>query len=77
MCDYWARIKIRKRSVEELVDLVNETIKDASNPVVHDRSEQIRRFWSSLGVKDMDRLCREEPDLCEKIRDVEEQVKKK
>ena len=34
----------------------------------------LRDYWTAVGVKDMDLLCQEEPDLCAKIRQVEAAV---
>ena len=34
----------------------------------------LRDYWTTVGVKDMDLLCQEEPDLCAKIRQIEAAV---
>jgi hypothetical protein len=54
MCDFWARIKIQKKS---------GNIKTVT--------EVIQAYWSGLGVRDMHRLCEEESNLYEKVKQVE------
>jgi hypothetical protein len=74
LCDFWARVKIRKRTVEDLVQSVRESIVSCDNGSSLDIKQALAQYWTALGVKDLQRLCREEPDLCSKISEVEQQV---
>jgi hypothetical protein len=75
MCDFWGRVKIRKSTVEELAAGIREVILQCNG---HDeavsREEALRRYWHIVGVRDMKRLCEEEPDLCAKMTEAEVQA---
>ncbi len=71
MCDFWARVKIRKRSVEELADEMKESIVECEEGNIKTVTEVIQAYWSALGIRDMNRLCKEESNLYEKIKQVE------
>ncbi len=71
MCDFWARIKIQKKSIEEMADDIRESIVECGEGNVRTITEVIQAYWSGLGVRNMHRLCEEESDLCEKIKRVE------
>ena len=71
MCDFWARIKIQKKSVEEMADDIRESIAKSDEGSIKTIAEVIQAYWSALGVRDMHRLCEEESNLYEKIRLVE------
>jgi len=74
-CDFWARIKIRKLSLDELVVSIREYIVEfTGNPKSKD--EAIRDYWAQIGIRNMDRVCEEEPDLCTKMMDAEVLAKK-
>jgi hypothetical protein len=74
-CDFWARIKIRKLSLDELVLSIREYIVDYSgNPMSKD--EAIQQYWKKIGIRNMDLVCAEEPDLCTKMMDAEVLAKK-
>ena len=74
-CDFWARIKIRKLSLDELVVSIREYIEEYSgNPMSKDQA--IQEYWKQIGIKNMDRVCEEEPDLCTKMMDAEVLAKK-
>ena len=74
-CDFWARIKIRKRAVEELVREVYDSIIECEDSSVFDIRIALDQFWYKIGVRDRERLCYEEPDLCAKIKEVENRIK--
>jgi hypothetical protein len=74
-CDFWARIKIRKRSVEELVREIYDSIIECGDGSALDIRIALDKFWYEIGIRDRDRLCREESDLCAKIIEVEDRVK--
>jgi hypothetical protein len=70
-CDFWARIKIRKLSLEELVAQIRESLVECENENSMSKDEAIREYWTEIGIKNMERLCKEEPDLCTKMMDAE------
>jgi len=70
-CDFWARVKIRKFSLEELVTGIRESIVECTSKNAMSIDEAIRQYWSQIGVRNMDKLCVEEPDLCTKMMDAE------
>ena len=74
-CDFWARIKIRKLSLDELVLSIREYIEEyTGNPMTKDQA--IQEYWKQIGIKNMDRVCEEEPELCTKMMDAEVLAKK-
>ena len=74
-CDFWARVKIRKLSLDELVVSVREYIVEfTGNPMSKDQA--IQEYWKQIGIRNMDRVCEEEPDLCTKMMDAEVLAKK-
>lgn len=70
-CDFWARVKIRKLPLDELVANIRESIAECESNGGLLKDEAIREYWTQLGIKNMDRLCKEEPDLCTKMMDAE------
>ncbi|TFH10824.1 MAG: hypothetical protein E4H14_01855 [Candidatus Thorarchaeota archaeon] len=75
-CDFWARIKIRKLSLDELVLSIRESIVECESKNSISEDEAIREYWKQIGIKNMDRVCEEEPDLCTKMMDAEVLAKK-
>ena len=69
-CDFWARVKIRKLSLDELVTGIREFV-ECNNKNSMPIDEAIRQYWLQIGVRNMDKLCEEEPDLCTKMMDAE------
>jgi hypothetical protein len=72
MCDFWARIKIRKRSLDDLVVGLLSSIAQCPDQEEAEIDATMKDYWLQLGVKNRSRLCNEEPDLCEKMRRAEE-----
>jgi hypothetical protein len=70
-CDFWAREKIRKLALDELVANIRESIVECVNNGGISKDEAIREYWTQVGIKNMDRVCEEEPDLCTKMMDAE------
>jgi hypothetical protein len=70
-CDFWARIKIRKLALEELVRDIQDCIVECENNGSKTKEEAIQKYWTQIGIKNMDRVCEEEPDLCTKMMDAE------
>jgi predicted RNase H-like nuclease len=73
-CDFWARIKIRRFSVEELVRQVYDDIIECETGTAFHLKIALQQFWLQLGIRDMDRLCYEDPELYNKIWEVEHQI---
>ncbi|MFW9891484.1 MAG: hypothetical protein ACFFFO_04740 [Candidatus Thorarchaeota archaeon] len=74
MCDYWGRVRIRKSTIKELVDGIREAIMKCECQVSLKRDDALREYWYSIGIRDMKRLCEEEPDLCTKMTEAEVQA---
>jgi len=70
-CDYWARVRLRKMDVAEitthLVDFMGKHRTDDTPTHEH----TIDAFWKDFGIKSIERLRQEEPDLYAKMREVE------
>lgn len=75
-CDFWARIKIRKLSLDELVTAIRNSIVECTTKDSISKEDAIREYWIQIGVKNIYRLCMEEPDLCTKMMDAEVLAKK-
>jgi hypothetical protein len=72
MCDFWARVRLRKRSIEEVAQDMHLSIRQCDNPGHTELDEAIVEYWTTFGVKDIGRLCEEEPELCSKMRRIED-----
>lgn len=70
-CDFWARVKIRKLSLDELVIGIRESIVECTSKNSMSIEDAIHEYWFQIGVRNLDRLCVEEPDLCTKMMDAE------
>jgi hypothetical protein len=70
-CDFWARVRIRKTSIEELAAGIKECIIEfqAEDPL--EQADALYEYWSLIGVQDLKKLCDEEPDLCAKMTEAE------
>jgi len=75
MCDFWARVKIRKRSIDGLANDILQVMHERGAPSTSGTEQTLADFWHKLGVKNRSRLCDEEPDLCNKMRKVEDVVR--
>lgn len=70
-CDFWARVKIRKLSLDELVTGIRESISECNSKNSMSLEDAIQEYWSQIGVRNMDKLCVEDPELCTKMMDAE------
>jgi hypothetical protein len=75
MCDFWARVKLRKRTIDEVAQDMYLSIRECDNPGHIKLDDAIFEYWIAFGVKNIRRLCEEEPELCTKIRQIEGQVR--
>lgn len=73
-CDFWARIRIKKMTNNEIIDHILKTVSDCNGNPGYSLRGAIDQYWTEIGIRDMDLLCKEEPILCLKIKSVEEQV---
>jgi len=71
MCDFWARVRIRKSTIEELVIGIRESVIKCHNENSLSFDEATREYWDNIGVRNMQRLREEEPDLYEKMKQAE------
>ncbi|MGY5864623.1 MAG: hypothetical protein RTV41_08455 [Candidatus Thorarchaeota archaeon] len=74
-CDFWGRVKIRKSSVEELAAGIRQAIVMCDNQDAMARENALREYWHVLGIRNMKRLCEEEPELCAKMTEAELQAR--
>jgi len=70
-CDFWARVRIRKLSMNELIIDIRTYIEEWKNTKSMKIDDAFREYWCQIGIQDLDRLCHEEPDLCAKMKDAE------
>jgi len=75
MCDFWARVKLKKSSINELAQDIYLSIRECNNPGHTDLDYAIIGYWTAFGVKSIKKLCEEEPDLCTKIKDINAHVR--
>jgi hypothetical protein len=75
MCDFWARVKLRKKTTNEVAQDMYLSIRECDNPGRTQLDDAIIEYWAAFGVKNIGRLCQEAPELCSKIRQVEDQVR--
>jgi hypothetical protein len=74
LCDFWARVRIRKNSIEDLTQDALQHIRECDEGKGDIARNALGEYWEAFGIKNRERLCKEEPDLCEKIILVEQQV---
>lgn len=75
MCDFWARVRLRKKPIDELALEALESIMKCEDKSSKSADDAIEEYWDIFGVKNKALLCREEPDLCDKMKLVEQQVR--
>ena len=75
-CDFWGRVKIRKSSVEELAAGIRAVVVKCQEEDSMTLEDALREYWYTVGVRDMKRLCEEEPDLCAKMKRAEERTRR-
>ena len=75
MCDFWARVKLRKLHIDEIVEELQNSIIGCDVKIGLDLDKAFTQFWSDFGIKDLSRFCEEDPDLYSKMKDAEEQIR--
>ncbi len=73
-CDYWTRVRIKKMSIDQIVDEIRGSLAECHDGCCQSIEDALKQYWTTAGIKDMERLCQEEPDLCAKIRQIEDEV---
>ena len=74
MCDFWARVKLRKMATDEVAQDMYLSIHKYDNPGHTKIDDAIIAYWAAFGLKNIERLCEEEPDLCSKINTVQQKI---
>ena len=74
-CDFWARIRLRKKSQDEILSEILTQIKKCLESTNENFESALKEYWSGIGIRNMDVLCQEEPDLCDKIISIEQAAK--
>lgn len=67
LCDFWGRVKVRKSTVEELATGIRNVVVRCRDNDSMTLEEALQEYWRGIGIRDMKRLCEEEPDLCAKM----------
>ena len=75
MCDFWARVRIGKLHVDELVQELRSSISSCEEDIGSDLNDAFSQYWTDFGIKDFRRFCEEAPDLCSKIKQAEERTR--
>ena len=74
MCDFWARVKLRKSDLDDIVtSIVSSLVGCKDNGKGLDKA--LSTFWTEFGIRNMASMCEEEPDLCYKLGQIESQVR--
>ena len=72
-CDFWARVKLRKSEIDDMVRrIVSSLVECRDNG--KSLEEALSTFWNEFGIRDMDSMCEEEPELKAKITQIENRV---
>jgi len=73
-CDFWSRVKLRKSSIEDLAAGIRSVVVRCQKDDSLSLENALQEYWWVFGIRDMKRLCEEEPDLCAKMREAEVQA---
>ncbi len=76
MCDFWARVRLRKLHIDELVKELRKSISSCEEDFGSNLDDAFSKYWTDFGIKNIRRFCEEDPDLYSKIKQAEDQVKK-
>jgi hypothetical protein len=73
-CDFWARIKIKKKSVDEMTGEILARLQEQKEETPKAFKQAIQEYWECLGVKNRTILRKEKPEIFAKMMEVERQV---
>jgi hypothetical protein len=76
MCDFWARVRLRKSQIDELVQELWTSISRCEEDSGSTLDDAFSQYWTNFGIKDFRRFCEEDPVLCSKTKQAEEWVRK-
>jgi len=76
-CDFWARVKLRKQTVDEIVGEILSSMTPCADTSIADIEGALDSYWGDIGIKDMEAIRREEPGLYSKMKQVEAKVHSK
>ena len=76
MCDFWARVRLRKSNIERLTQELREGISICREKNGTDLDYAFVNYWTDFGIKDIQRFKDEEPELSIKMKQVENQVRR-
>ncbi|MHA1963986.1 MAG: hypothetical protein ACXACG_12795 [Candidatus Thorarchaeota archaeon] len=76
MCDFWAGVRLRKLHIDELVQDLRINISSCEEDTSSSLDDAFSRYWTNFGFKDLRRFCEEDPELCSKMKQAEERVRK-
>ncbi len=76
MCDFWAGVRLRKLHIDELVQDLRISISNCEENIGSDLDYVFSQYWTDFGIKDLRRFCEEDPELCFKMKQTEERVRK-
>ncbi len=75
MCDFWARVRIRKLHIDELTQELQNSISKCEEGITSNLDDAFSQYWTDFGITDLTRFCEEAPDLCSKIKQAEERTR--
>jgi hypothetical protein len=76
MCDFWARVRLRKLHIDELAHELRSSISNCGDDVGSTLDDAFTQYWTDFGIKNFSRFCKEEPDLYSKMKLVEKLARK-
>jgi hypothetical protein len=76
MCDFWVRVRLEKLHIEELAQDLRNSITGCDYGSISALNYAFSKYWSDFGIKDLRRLCEEEPELCSKMKHIEDRIRK-
>ncbi len=76
MCDFWARVRIGKLHIDELSLELQNSISNCEEGRTSNLDDAFSQYWTDFGIKDFNRFCEEDPDLCSKVKQAEERTRK-
>ena len=76
MCDFWARVRLGKLQIGELVQELRNSISNCEETMDSTLDEALMQYWTDFGIKDLRRFSEENPDLYSKMKQAEELIRK-
>jgi hypothetical protein len=70
-CDFWARIRLRKTPIEQLAAGIKRYVVECKMNGSTEIDKATQEYWSQMGIRNLEKLCNEEPDLYAKMLEAE------